>query len=187
MENSKTKKILNTALALMAISLEAVDDIIGLSSLSGKKGIHTFSRKMNMGEYQLKSALQSLEKHGYIEKTNDQFLITPKGKRRILFLKLKKRANTKTETRPKWSGNWYIVIFDIPESMRSSRDALRFYLKQYGFIRLQNSVFVSPWADFDLLNELRYEYKIEKYVNFLIAKSVSQDDDSLLKKRFNLK
>ena len=186
MEKTKTKRIFNTALALLALSAEMIDDSIGLSSLSGKKGIYTFSRKLNMGEYQLKSALQSLERNGYIEKIEDKFLITPKGKKRVKFFNRKKLTESENQKPIKWDGNWRVVIFDIPESKRASRDALRRYLRQNNFVKLQNSVFVSTFADFDQLNELRYEYEIEKYVNFLLAKSVSQDDDSLLKQKFNL-
>lgn len=176
------RRVFNTVLALLAISAEASEDICGIPNLSGKRGIYNFAYKMNMGEYQLKSAIQSLERNGFIEKTADGLLITPKGKKRVKFLRYTKRDTGKK----KWDGLWRVVIFDIPESLRSSRDLFRSCLKRNGFVRLQDSVFVSPFADFDELNDLRYECKVEKYVNFLEAKSVNQDDDSILKEKFDL-
>ena len=79
------------------------------------------------------------------------------------------------------------MIFDIPEDMRAQRNFFRALLKRKGFIKLQNSVFVAPNADFDELDLARREYGIEKYVNFLIAESAATDDDSFLRKRFSLK
>ncbi|MDZ4229346.1 MAG: CRISPR-associated endonuclease Cas2 [Patescibacteria group bacterium] len=43
-----------------------------------------------------------------------------------------------------WDGFWRIVIFDIPESKRKQRDALRRALKKMGFGRLQDSSYISP-------------------------------------------
>ncbi len=175
-------RILNTTVALLAISTEAIDDFCGLSDLSGRRGLYKFARKLEMGEYQLSSAIQSLERNGFIERQESGFLITPKGKKRIKFLAF----GNKFQKDRKWDGKWRVVIFDIPEKFKNNRDAFRSYLARNGFVKLQNSVFVCPFADFDELNDLRYACGVEKYVNFLEAKSVNVDDDTLLRKKFNL-
>lgn len=56
-----------------------------------------------------------------------------------------------------WNGEWYIVTFDIPESCRRKRDALREKLEKLGFGRLQNSVWISP---------VNYLANIESWVKF---------------------
>lgn len=47
-----------------------------------------------------------------------------------------------------WDGQWRIVIFDISEADRYSRDALRDKLKSLGFGQFQRSVYISPY-DFE--------------------------------------
>ncbi len=171
-----------TTIALLGLAAEMIDDATGLTSLSGRRGIYKFARKMDMGEYQLKSALQGLERGGLVKRSTGGFLITPRGKRKIRLLKLHAPRSVSEE----WDGKWRIVIFDIPESKRTERQILRSILKRKGFVRLQYSVFVAPFADFEELDLARREYNVERCVNFLIAKSAETDDDSLLRKRFGL-
>ena len=85
-----------------------------------------------------------------------------------------------------YEGSWIFVIYDIPERMKSERNMFRSFLKRNGFIKLQNSVFVSAFADLDDLDFVRHEYEIEKYVNFIVGKSDLREDDSLLRKKFGL-
>lgn len=172
-----------TAVALLLLSLEMIDDITGLTSLRGKKGLWDFARKMNLGKYSLSEIVRLLEQEQLIRREGDRFYITPKGRRRAQRLKLQAPVKLPGE----WDGKWRFAIFDIPEDMRARRNILRSILKRKGFIKLQNSVFVAPFADFDELDLVRREYGIEKYVNFLIAESAETDDDSLLRKKFSLK
>jgi CRISPR-associated endonuclease Cas2 len=79
-----------------------------------------------------------------------------------------------------------VVVFDIPEPERKKRNLIRNFLKRKDFYMLQRSVFISPFADFDELNFIRNEYKVDKFVNIFRAESASIDDDSALKKYFNL-
>ncbi len=44
-----------------------------------------------------------------------------------------------------WDGVWRMVLFDIPESERNTRERLRRSLKQLGFGCLQNSTWVTPF------------------------------------------
>ena len=172
-----------TALALTLLSLEIIDDITGLTTLRGKRGVWDFARKMDMGKYDLSEMIHSLESEKLLVRDGDKLFITPKGRRRAQKLKL--QAPTKLPN--KWDGKWRVVIFDIPESMRAERNIFRAILKRKGFVKVQNSVFVAPYTNLDELDLVRHEYKIEKYVNFLIAQSANTDNDSLLRKKFSLK
>lgn len=148
-----------------------------LSAGSAKKLKHN----LRIADQQFNSALQGLERHGYLEKlNNNQFLISPKAQRKI------KQLNNLHRSKKDWSGKWIIVSFDIPESKRNKRDMWRAAIKRLGFIRLQNSVFISPFADLKELSAIRSELKIEKYVSFFEAQACFTEDDSGLKKYFNL-
>jgi len=130
-----------------------------------------------------RSTFQGLCRHGYIKKVNEnQFLITPKALRKIRISQIE----ASDWNVGKWDGFWRIISFDIPESKKRERNILRALIRRKGFIGIQNSVFIAPFADFEALAELRKDLKIEKYVSFFIAKSYQTDDDSLLKKRFKL-
>ncbi|MFH1855121.1 MAG: CRISPR-associated endonuclease Cas2 [bacterium] len=140
-------------------------------------------KNLNLLDTQYHSSLQGLEKHGYIQKINkNQFLISPKAQRKIRKIK---NEQIKWDKK-KWNGMWIIVAFDIPEPQKNERDAFRCAIKREGFIRLQNSVFVAPFADLGELSRLRVDLKIEEYVTFFQAKSCETEDDSKLKKRFGL-
>ena len=44
----------------------------------------------------------------------------------------------------KWDGRWRLVLFDVPESRRLTRDKLRVHLHNRKFGYLQNSVWITP-------------------------------------------
>jgi CRISPR-associated endonuclease Cas2 len=84
----------------------------------------------------------------------------------------------------RWDGKWRILIFDIKEKRRSTRDQLRISLVSIGFKRLQNSVWVYPYDCEDLIVLLKADFKIGKDVLYIIADKI--ENDKLLKTHFNL-
>jgi phenylacetic acid degradation operon negative regulatory protein len=44
----------------------------------------------------------------------------------------------------RWDGRWHLVLFDVPERRRVTRNKLRHYLRSRGFGYLQNSVWITP-------------------------------------------
>ncbi|MCX6809344.1 MAG: hypothetical protein NTZ65_01135 [Candidatus Berkelbacteria bacterium] len=140
------------------------------------------AQRVHIKDREYYSTMQGLKKCGYIKYVNeDQFLITPKAIKRIQSIQVKSNKQEGD-----WDGNWKIVVFDIPEPKRNERDCFRYFLKNNNFIGLQDSVFISPFADFEELAKIRQDLGIEEYVSFFTAKSYKTDDDSLLRKRFNL-
>lgn len=168
---------------MLALAAEMVDDVTGLTSLQGKKGIYDFSRKLNMGQYQLQRVFSELEKQELISKSKGGFLITPKGRAKVRNFNLQQEEKS---VDGRWDGRWRIVIFDIPEDERWARNVFRSTLKRKGYIELQHSVFVYPYGNFLILNEIRHEMEIEKYVSFLMAKADEVEDDKNLRVRFDL-
>ena len=140
-------------------------------------------RNLKLLDSQFHSTFQGLQKHGYIKRINEnQFLITPKA-----FIKIhRSKIEEESWNKGKWDGFWRIISFDIPELKRQERDLFRSILKRKGFIGLQNSVFISPHANFEDLAQLRADLKIEKYVTFFISKTYTTDDDSDLRRKFDL-
>jgi phenylacetic acid degradation operon negative regulatory protein len=172
------KSLSNAKKLLLCILDTAIDENLFLT----KKSIYSFGKRLSISDLQIKSSIQNLKNQGLVSIKEDGFLISSKALKRKSLL----RAERGDWQENDWDGYWRVVIFDIPEKMRSKRNQLRSLLKRKGFVKLQNSVFVSPYANFNMLGLVRSELKIDKYVNFLISKSASTDDDSRLRRVFGL-
>lgn len=95
-------------------------------------------------------AVSQLLENGDIEKIvkNDIvcFSLTLKGYRILSDNLLKPYRGFKNG----WDGKWRVVIFDIPESERGKRARIRQILRNSGFGRLTNSVYVSPFDNLEV-------------------------------------
>jgi phenylacetic acid degradation operon negative regulatory protein len=127
--------------------------------------------------------MQSLQRNGYVRKVNEnQFLITPKGISKAQRLAKELVVFEKS----KWDGKWYFVIFDVPDSKENQRNLFRATLKRMGFVGLQKSVFIAPFANFQKVAVIRDELGIAEYVTFFEGRASSEDDDDKLRKKFGL-
>lgn len=84
----------------------------------------------------------------------------------------------------KWDKKWRVILFDIPEKQKKSRNALARILKNAGFYQFQKSVFVHP---FECKNEMDFViefFSLRPYVRIIIAEHI--DNELHLKKLFDL-
>lgn len=82
-----------------------------------------------------------------------------------------------------WDGKWRTVIFDIPESLKSSRNAIREKLKNLGFYELQKSVFVYPYECQNEIDFVIEFFQLRRYVRYGVFDFV--DNDLHLRKIFD--
>lgn len=82
--------------------------------------------------------------------------------------KLQKRDFSIYKFIKEWDGRWRIVSFDIPESERKVRSAIRRLLKGLGFKGFQRSVWISPLALDDRLQKIKSE--VDDISSFYIFK-----------------
>jgi CRISPR-associated endonuclease Cas2 len=118
--------------------------------------------------------IYQLEKRGYLEKYKLKDLefirVSSKGLAAIDTFKKEK------------DGKWKMIIFDIPESKRQVRDYLRTKLKQLGFKRWQNSIWVTPYRlPEDVVSELK-QLSEKFFIRLITIESINNDSD--LKKLF---
>lgn len=131
-----------------------------------------------------RNTINKLIKRGWIkkiDKNGKKFLkLTRDGQLEALVSKMKLEKN---EVKI-WDGKWRIVIFDIPEAARLHRDKLRWLLKRNGFMLLQASVFISPYA----LNRESLDYlRMSKLIGYIrILKVEELDNDSDMRRLFKL-
>lgn len=138
--------------------------------------------------YTKRSANRAIER--LLEKGWISIEQTPRGKMVRLtghgeaILRIAEASEYKFKKPKRWDKKWRIIIFDVSEKRRSTREKLRLTLIQIGFIRLQNSVWVYPYDCEDLIKLLKADFKIGKDVLYIIADSV--ENDSALRKSFSL-
>jgi DNA-binding transcriptional regulator PaaX len=144
---------------------------------------HFAQRLREVKRQQFTNSIWQMQRQGLIKiitKNNQKFIqCTKKGQLEIL---LRKAIMQKPHV---WDGKWRVVIFDIPEDSRDKRNQLRSLLKKNDFIKLQASVFVSPYP----LNREAVKYLQETglidYIMFLKVEEMDNDKD--LRKQFGLK
>lgn len=108
-------------------------------------------------------------------------ILTTKGKSLALTYQI---DDIKIPAMKRWDGKWRIVLFDIPEKRKKSRDALSQTLKNAGFLKFQKSVFIHP---FECKNEVEFViefFNLRPYVRSIIATEI--DNALHLKKYFGL-
>lgn len=109
---------------------------------------------------------------------NVQIILTKEGQKKALQFNFEEMEIKKPE---KWDKKWRIVIFDIPEKKKKTREALRGKLKNIGFQELQKSVFVHP---FECENEIDFiveVFQIRSHVRLIRAESITNEEQIKLK------
>lgn len=134
--------------------------------------------------YQAKSALGRLVAKGlvtFVEKDGKRLArITDKGEL-IFQMETEKQAMTKKR---KWDRRWRVVIFDIPEKRKNTRDRLRLFMSEYGFARLQDSVWIYPYDCEDLIALAKANFCIGADVLYMIVERLERD--KYLREHFGL-
>ena len=111
---------------------------------------------------------------------SSQVELTPKGE--AFLARLAIGGGLKKPRR--WDKKWRVIIFDIPERRRTTRDQLRLTLVQIGFKKLQDSVWVYPYDCEDVIQLIKTDVFLSREVVYIVAEEVEYSQN--LKKFFNL-
>lgn len=84
-----------------------------------------------------------------------------------------------------WDGLWRIVLFDIPESRKKARDAIRFHLKDMGLVEYQKSVFITPYPCEKELTFVAEFFQARRYIRFIVARVI--DNETEFKYKFKIR
>ena len=147
---------------------------------------YTWARRLrHLDPDSYRRTINRLKEQGYLKavRKNGRLFVelTKKGQLEALLAKI---ADTIRNNDP-WDGNWRVVMFDIPESSKEKRSLLRRLLKKSGFVRLQASVYVSPYS---FSREAVLYLKQKGFTSFIRMMKVDEmDEDKELRKKFNLK
>lgn len=120
--------------------------------------------------------IHRLENQGFIKKYYDDkiafFEISDKG-----IQKLRKHISDQMiNVKPKyWDKKWHLVIFDIPNEETTKRNILRSKLVEFGFLKLQESVYIYPFNCLNEINLIKAMYNLSKYVQYIVADHVETE------------
>ena len=117
--------------------------------------------------------LRERELVSFVEKGDEiEIVITEKGRRSVLKYDIEMM---KIDRPKRWDGKWRLVFFDIPESKKKARDALVFKLRDLGFVKFNNSVWVFPYEcrkEVDFISEF---FDVAKYVHYAVASDITNE------------
>lgn len=162
---------------VLTIAFTAPGAVLIFRDMVGGRKNYVFGPPDPKEKAKLKEALHKLKRQRLVEitrmeGTEVELKITQKGKEKLLRFELEKLKISKPG---KWDGKWRIVIFDIPEKKKVAREALREKLKDLGFVRLQNSVFIHPYECEDEIDFIKKIFAISPFVKYLVAESFQGD------------
>ncbi|MBU3968732.1 CRISPR-associated endonuclease Cas2 [Patescibacteria group bacterium] len=128
-------------------------------------------------KYYIKNKMIELRDKGLIEIENRNGIkvarLTEKGNMELI----NKQVLGKKYWKPnRWDGKWRIIIFDIKEKRKQTRDKLRKQLLNIGFVKLQNSVWAYPYDCEDIVALMKANLKIGKDVLYLVVEKIESDE-----------
>ena len=108
--------------------------------------------------------------------------ITEAGRRFFALESAKMAAGAGRKRR--WDRRYRMVVFDIPEKRKGVRERLRRIMRELGFLRIQDSVWVAPHECEELVALIKAELRIGKDVLYVIVESI--ENDAWIRRHFNL-
>ncbi len=137
-------------------------------------------------KYLFGNSFEKLLGKGFIrvEKTaSGKFVrLTEYGKRALAEMIAKQPDQRKHRS---WDGRWRVVIYDIRDSRKTTRQKLMRTIREFGFVRLQDSVWVYPYDSEALLVLLKSYLKTGKEILYMVVEKI--EGDETLRKHFDLR
>jgi DNA-binding transcriptional regulator PaaX len=132
---------------------------------------------------ELRRAVHYMKQRGLITyETRDYqngIRLTPKGKKKLEERNIDALAIARPDA---WDEKWRLVFFDIPEDLKTRRNALSRRLRWLGFQQLQKSIWIHPFPCRSELEALTEYIGIRKFVTYVEISQI--DGDPQLRRRF---
>ena len=159
--------------------------VVAAASVPGiAQALYPFLRKKHPWAQRrsLENALRILQKRREVELATrngeEILLITERGRQRIRKFELE-RMQLGTPT--KWDRHWSVILFDIPETKKTARDALRRKLNHLGCLQFHKSVFVHPARCEDEVDFITELFQIGQYVTVFRTPSLGRQEHRALR------
>jgi len=134
-----------------------------------KKFWREIQKKKN--KKQFKRFVSYLRTKGYIKENEagveKGILLTKKGEQKALALDCKLVEKEKRK-----DGKWIMVMYDIPEKKKRQRFFLRRDLKELGYKKLQNSIWICPYNTYKETEKIIEGYLLTSYVKIFLIEEI---------------
>lgn len=175
LERTKQILLLLSQGAALALSLGAPNTAKLFKGLFRPKSDYQKWTKFN--KKQLYRSLRDLKRQQIIEIDSENGIgvvkLTDKGKTSIYRFAL----DTIKVIKPLvWDRKWRLVIYDVMEFNKGTRERLRRYLKSVGFYPLQDSVYLHAYPCDDVVEFLRSYLGVKGEVRLVTASTIENDD-----------
>ncbi len=176
MEQERAKRGRNARLQALVLGTVAAAGIIAVglmapNALSGMKKLGLLP-KAREREY-ITAARNRLKRKGLLIEQDGFLRLSKAGERELERMSL---LQADTIPRPKrWDEKWRVLIFDIPERRKATRNRVRAYLVASGFLRAQDSVWIFPYPCEEFVALLKAECRIGRDMLYMIVDSIEHD------------
>ncbi|MDP3646061.1 MAG: CRISPR-associated endonuclease Cas2 [bacterium] len=171
------KAILGTvAMAGLIAVIAVAPNALSIFGLLGRNKYRFKNQSVNVLTRLARQGYITFEEHGGKRSVR----ITDTGKRELM----RNGVTLSKKIRFRWDKRWRVVIFDIPEKRRGTRDSFRETMRSFGFYRLQDSVWVYPYDCEDLIALLKADLRLGGSVVYMIVEKI--ENDRHLKQEFGL-
>jgi len=137
-------------------------------------------RKMNrrpIADDSLERSLRRMAKKRLVEfsvRNGKTYLhITESGRKKLKEIEFE---SMKIDISGSWNGVWTVILFDIPESRKTARDALRRKLKDLGCYQYHKSVFVHPVSCGDEIDFVAEFFQVGRHVIHFETRSLGNQE-----------
>lgn len=163
---------------IVALSALALPLLISVGMVAKQSGYRVrYNAKTTAGRLAQKGLVKFVEKNG-----RKHLEITEAGRRVIAIEQA--RALSSARAKRRWDKRYRVVMFDIPQTRKSTRDRLRSLMRDFGFLRVQDSVWLSPYDCEELVALVKAELRLGKDVLYAIVEEI--ENDGWIKKHFGL-
>lgn len=98
--------------------------------------------------------------------------LTDKGRVKYMKYRLEEMMIDKS---PKWDGKWRLIIYDIGKERRVLSEIFRSFLCKMEFLKLQRSVYLTPYKCDEQIEFLRQFYGLDKEVLYLLVEKIENE------------
>lgn len=142
-----------------------------------KKREEAFRQWERFNQRRLKHLLKRLYQQKVVEigevDGQEVVTLTEKGKKKVLIYKLEEMMIDKP---PKWDGRWRVIIYDVGKEKRIMSEIFRNFLKKMQFLKLQKSVYLTPYKCDEQIEFLRQYYGLGQEVIYIVAQRVENEE-----------
>lgn len=172
-------------IVLGVVSLVAASVVFPSLPLAAKPVLNYYKKKRRKEDFRQwerfnQPRLRYLLKRLYQQKVVDfqevdgqtVITLTDKGQKKVLGYNLEEIMIDKP---PKWDGKWRVIIYDIRKEKRILSDIFRRFLQKMQFLKLQKSVYLTPYPCDKQIEFLRQYYGLGEEVLYLVIQRLENE------------